>query len=93
MLDFFDPLSPFSHLCISPFFLILSLTSFIIRQALAPSPLYLFLHHLPLSCLLPIPLCTFQSTSLSSSLSPSLSSEYVFALAQLSAACSSCTHT
>lgn len=74
--------------------LISSLTSLIICQpSLASLPISLFLHHLPLFCLLPIPLCTFQSTSLSFSLSPSLSSAYVFALAQLSAACSSCTHT
>lgn len=38
-------------------------------------------------------LCILFSLPLSSSLSPSLSSAYVFALAQLSAAWSSCTHT
>lgn len=81
-----------SHLCICPFFLISSAPFFRVCQPLVSSPLSLFLNHLPLFCPLPIPFCTFQSTSFSSSLSPSLSNVYVSALAQLSAACSSCTH-
>lgn len=64
----------------SVFFLLLYLPSFYYSSTF-PCPAFF------------LSLCILSSLPLSSSLSPSLSSAYVFALAQLSAAWSSCTHT